>query len=103
MPASDCIGFATCVHCMLNPNAELHAVGPLLVIARTCAYSAYGEPVNHGSARSIDAAGTRSGGMLVATAGSTVPADDDALDDDGELVPWIVTSPCDVFTGTEPH
>ena len=44
---------------MLNPNGLLQPVAPPLVIARTCAYKAYGEPVNQGSATSTAVAGTR--------------------------------------------
>jgi hypothetical protein len=98
-PASVFCGCAISGHRMLKPNALLHSVAPFAVIARTWAKRAYGVPVNHGSATSIDTAGTRSGGITLCTAGSlplgaaagavvvvVAPgAEDEAAGADGEL------------------
>ncbi len=59
------MGAGTLGQRMLNPNEELQRVGPAAVTARTRAYSAYGCPVNHGSATSTESAGTLTGAIIV--------------------------------------
>src|SRR5262245_57858890 len=71
---------------MLKPNGALHPVAPPLVIARTCAYSAYGDPVNHGSATSTATAGTRIGAIVDEASGSVCVLDElDELEELEEL------------------
>src|SRR5439155_18869615 len=73
---------------MLNPNGLLQPVAPPLVIARTCAYKAYGEPVNQGSATSTAVAGTRIDAILEEiseSVGEPVRVEPLELVDDDEL------------------
>jgi len=90
---------------MLNPNGVLQPVAPRLVIARTCAYKAYGEPVNQGSAMSTAVAGTRiveifeesseSVDELVGVEPLELDDDDDELelDDDDVDDPEVIDTP----------
>ncbi len=55
---------------MSKPNGRLHVDAPSVVTERTCAYSAYGLPVNHGSVRLIETAGILIGAIVVFTVGS---------------------------------
>ncbi len=63
----------------LKPNGLLHAVAPRVVTARTCAQTAYGFPVNHGSTRFTDVAGIRIGATRVLTSSLPAPSSSDAL------------------------
>ena len=57
-----------------------------VVIARTCAYSAYGFPVNHGSTRLTDVAGIRIGAMRILTSSRAAPSSSEAGSSDAGAV-----------------
>src|SRR3990170_2015406 len=86
------IGTGVSSHRTLNPNGLLQAVAPCVVIARTCAYSAYGLPVNHGRTRLTEVAGILIGAMTVLTvfsAASESPAAGEVKDTERQNLPDV--------------